>query len=261
MTNLLMVTRSSRKERAAWRSVVAVGITVSGILSLVRCPNPDPTLAPKINLVQGTTSYASAAEFVFRQGVVADGAGGICSSDVIFTLQNVGGSDLVVSGVALTSGNTADFHVVTPTPVTVAPSLSTTFTLCLDPIAWAPETTAMVTISSNDELNGTYALSLKGFGLKSRLLASNGAAGDRMGNAVALSGDTAVVGAEEANAAYVYYRNQGGGRHVGTGEGAHRIGTLRALGRGVGRYHRGRIAGCRQLGGRRHGFLPQPGRR
>lgn len=210
MKGLSRVARPSRRGTPARRSALTVGITVPGILSPVRCPNPEPTLAPKISLRKGSTSYASASEYVFRQGVVADGAGGISSSDVVFTIPNVGGGDLIVSGIALTSGTTEDFRLSAPARAIVAPSLSTTFTLCLDPVAWAPETTANVTITSNDALNGTCTLSLKGFGLRSRLLASDGAAGDRMGDSVALCGDIALVGAEEANAAYVYSRNQGG---------------------------------------------------
>ncbi len=43
-----------------------------------------------------------------------------------------------------------------------------------------------------------------------KLIASDGAAGDRLGYSTALSGDTAVAGTGQADAAYVFERDQGG---------------------------------------------------
>jgi hypothetical protein len=206
---------TSQRGPLTWWLALLAGVTLTGSLFLAGCTNPGSNLDPKISLKQGSTSYASGSEYVFHQGVVTDGDGGICSGDVVFTVENEGGSDLLISGIALSSGNTTDFESSVPAQTTVKPGFSTTFTICLDPVAWATETAVVATITSNDEDNGTYTLSLKGFGMRSRLTASDGVTYDEMGYSVALSGDTAVVGTDGANAAYVFYRNQGGADNWG----------------------------------------------
>jgi hypothetical protein len=68
-------------------------------------------------------------------------------------------------------------------------------------------------ITSNDEDEGSYTFTLKGFGMK-KLIAGDGAAGDEMGRSISIAGNTVVVGAPaddlDKGSAYVFYRDQGG---------------------------------------------------
>jgi hypothetical protein len=195
--------------RAFWSRWALVGLALVLGLLVEGCPPPATrTGSPAMRVIQGTTSLANGGEYVFSQGVIADGDGGICSDDVVFTIQNAGDRGLIINGVQLTSGNMADFDMTAAaTPVTVAPAASTTFTVCLDPVVARSQTSAVAAISSDDTTAGTFTLSLRGFGMKGRLVAPDGGG---LGSAVAISGDTAVIGAIAANAAYIFYRNQGG---------------------------------------------------
>jgi hypothetical protein len=189
---------------------VRLGTVVAVTLVAFGCPPPAYHGTPEINIRQGSTSLASSSQYLFHEAAVADGTGGVCSNDVTFTIENEGGADLIISDLALTSGATTDFHLSGPADATVKPGYSTTFTVCLDPQAWATETEAVATVKSNDDDEAAYTLSLRGFGMRSRLAATDGTAWDKMGYAVALSGDTAVVGSDGANAVWIYDRNQGG---------------------------------------------------
>jgi hypothetical protein len=72
------------------------------------------------------------------------------------------------------------------------------------------ETTAVITITSNDEQNGSFTLTLKGYCIEKKFTDSDGAAYDKLGCSVTVSGDTVVVGTESGDAAYIYSRDQGG---------------------------------------------------
>jgi hypothetical protein len=162
--------------RASWGSLVLAGAVLAVGLLLEGCQPPvSPTGSPAMRVMQGAASYASGDEYVFSQGVIADGDGGICADDVVFTIQNGGAGDLVISSVQFTSGSTADFDLAAAGgAVTVAPASSTTFTVCLDPVAAGPQTSVVATISSNDSAAGAFTLLLRGFGMKGRLAAAGG---------------------------------------------------------------------------------------
>jgi hypothetical protein len=67
-----------------------------------------------------------------------------------------------------------------------------------------------------------YPITIDPFIERKKLLASDGAAGDKFGNKVSISGDTAIVGAffdddngSESGSAYIFSRNQGGADNWG----------------------------------------------
>ncbi|MBU1695026.1 MAG: FG-GAP repeat protein, partial [Verrucomicrobia bacterium] len=84
--------------------------------------------------------------------------------------------------------------------------------------------TAELSIDNNDPNEHPYNFAIQGEGLptspsEDKLTASDGAAGDRFGYAVAVAGDTAVVGAYSnqtgQGAAYIFYRDEGGAGNWG----------------------------------------------
>jgi hypothetical protein len=186
------------------------------------------TGGPKIRIERppGTplTSGAGATEF----GDVLLGAG----RDRGFVVRNTGDAELFVSDVVFTGADSAHFSVLEPVPFPLLPSESIVLTVRFAPGA-AVNHSATVTLHSDDAEQGPFSIGLAGAGTtpqavaqQAYLKASNTGEGDYFGNAVALSGETLVVGARgeasnadsgagsqgdnsaiEAGAAYVFVRN------------------------------------------------------
>ncbi|OJJ19554.1 hypothetical protein BKI52_22365 [marine bacterium AO1-C] len=119
---------------------------------------------PEINVKAGTVNIASASTYDF--GSINTGSS---SSDITFTIENLGATDLTLSGtagslVAISGTNAADF-AVTQTNVTspIAGEASVTFTVKYTPSA-AGNGTAALTITNNDSNEGTYTINLTGKG-------------------------------------------------------------------------------------------------
>ncbi|WP_299458567.1 choice-of-anchor D domain-containing protein [uncultured Microscilla sp.] len=117
--------------------------------------------AQEINLKAGTTAVASGSTVDFGSVVVSQ------SSDKTFTIENLGGIDLTLSGtsgsqVAVSGTNATDF-VVTQTSVTdkITGFSNVTFSVSYKP-AGLGASTAALTISSNDADEGTYTINLTG---------------------------------------------------------------------------------------------------
>jgi hypothetical protein len=80
------------------------------------------------------------------------------------TIQNTGGSALVISAApAITGPNAADFTISPTGARTVAPGASVTYTITFDPSATGTRN-ATVTFSTNDPNNGSVAVCLTGNG-------------------------------------------------------------------------------------------------
>ncbi|EAY24831.1 cell surface protein [Microscilla marina ATCC 23134] len=117
--------------------------------------------AQEINLKAGTVAIASGSTVDFGSVVVSQ------SSDKTFTIENLGGIDLTLSGtsgsqVAVSGTNATDF-VVTQTSVTdkIAGFSNVTFSVSYKP-AGLGSSTATLTIGSNDADEGTYTINLTG---------------------------------------------------------------------------------------------------
>ena len=178
---------------------------------------------PEIHLGQNSTSLPSGTgEYVFGNPILIDGDGGYLWG-ATFTIENLGQQDLNIYGIELSSGDTEDFDLITPDlPDVVEPSSSMSFSVQFDPLVSLGMRSAVVTITSNDEDEGSYTFTVKGFGMK-RLLANDNSEEDRFGASVAIAGDILVAGApgddigsnSDQGSAYVFYRNQGGSDNWG----------------------------------------------
>ncbi len=80
-----------------------------------------------------------------------------------FTLVNNGTAPLTISGVTLSGTNAADFAVTAPPASTVAVGGSTTFVVTFTPGA-ALSRSGVLQISSNDPVNGSFAVNVAGAG-------------------------------------------------------------------------------------------------
>lgn len=119
------------------------------------------TTDKEINIKQGTTSVATGGTVDFGSVIVSQ------SKDNTFTLENTGGFDLTLKGttgsqVAVSGTNASDF-VVTQTSVTDAISgfSNVTFTVSYKP-AGLGNSTAALTITSDDADEATYTINLTG---------------------------------------------------------------------------------------------------
>ena len=129
---------------------------------------------PEINIVQGTTALLDDAGTYDFGGVHADGNGNTASSDITFTIENIGPADLTISDVSITSGDTNDFDLAdnTSSPVS-GPDGTTSFTISFDPLTSGSKS-ATVTISNNDTDEGTYTFTVTGNGLEPEINVKQG---------------------------------------------------------------------------------------
>ena len=134
------------------------------------------------------------------------------SSQLTFTIRNTGNTDLTGLGITITGANASDFTVVNnPSAPVSGPAGSTTFALRFSPGDLGVRT-ASVQIASNDSDENPFDITVTGTGAtllqmaqQAYLKASNNGGGDYLGSAVAVSGDTVVIGAprEDSNASGV----------------------------------------------------------
>lgn len=166
---------------------------IRGLNGLAAVPLPEITIEQPatVALVSGVS-----------QAGFGSGLTGSSSQPKTFTIRNAGNSELTVQAVGISGANAADFVVsTTGTSATVAAGATTTFTVTFTPGA-ATLRTATLRISSNDEDESLFDILLTGTGVTAadvvqRYYLKAGApdAGDIFGGDVAISGDTAVVGA------------------------------------------------------------------
>ena len=78
-----------------------------------------------------------------------------------YTIENMGGAALTISGVNISGIDAADFSVTTPPSASVASTGSTTFTVTFDPTTEGIKT-ATVSITSNDPDENPYPFSISG---------------------------------------------------------------------------------------------------
>jgi hypothetical protein len=134
-------------------------------------------------------------------------------SQQVFTLRNSGTAPLTVSGLTFTGANASDF-TVTAQPVSPLPlPCGSTFTVRFSP-SGPGASTATLQVASNDSDESPFDITLTGTGVTAAeigqqafLKGSNTKSGDNFGEAVAMEGDTAVVGAPYAGAAFVFVRH------------------------------------------------------
>ncbi len=90
-----------------------------------------------------------------------------------YTIENMGGAALTISGVNISGTDAADFSVTTSPSASVASTGSTTFTVTFDPTTEGTKT-ATVSIASNDPDENPYPFSISGDAFSQKnLLVSN----------------------------------------------------------------------------------------
>lgn len=80
-----------------------------------------------------------------------------------YTILNSGAGTLTISGVTITGANSADFTLTSSPASSVASSGSTTFVITFNPSA-AGSRNATITVSNNDNDEGSYDFSINGYG-------------------------------------------------------------------------------------------------
>jgi hypothetical protein len=120
--------------------------------------------APEIDVLQGTTAYASGSTY---SGFPATTVGGF--SPASFTVQNTGSAPLTISSLAATGNFTASGP---GTPFTIAVGGSATVSAVFAPTA-AGTRTGSITIFSNDSDEATYVINLSGNAILPDLVVSN----------------------------------------------------------------------------------------
>lgn len=119
-------------------------------------------LAPEMNIQQGATNYADGGTFSFGSQTVG------YNTDVQFTLQNLGTTDLVLSGtppyITFSGTHQADFSVLSAPDQTIPAGNSTTFTIRFTPGAVGARNAAFA-IGNNDSDENPYDVNLTGTGV------------------------------------------------------------------------------------------------
>jgi len=115
---------------------------------------------PEINIKQGSNNIPSGIGTYIFEKVVADGDGGITSNYVVFTIENLGTENLIISSVTITGNN---FDKTDPISNIVTPSSSTTFTIRFDPLISGKS--AIITINNNDADEGAYTFKVLGIAI------------------------------------------------------------------------------------------------
>jgi hypothetical protein len=117
---------------------------------------------PEINVKQNSTNYLTGS--TFEMGNVAVGSS---SNSVSFTIENLGNTNLLLTGlpkISISGTNTSEFAVdESVTSGTVGASGSTTFNLTFTPASKGTKNAA-ITISNNDSDEGSYTINLTGTG-------------------------------------------------------------------------------------------------
>ena len=129
---------------------------------------------PEINVIQGTTAILNGTGTYDFGDIHADGNGNAASSNIIFTIENIGPAALTISDVAITAGDTGDFDLADNTASSVSgPSGTTSFTISFDPLTSGSKS-ATVTISNNDSDEAAYTFTVTGNGLQPEINVKQG---------------------------------------------------------------------------------------
>jgi len=117
--------------------------------------------AAEINVKQNTTNIPDGESYAFGNQRLST------NTDVVFTIENLGGSDLTLSGspiIILGGADASQFSVQAQPTSPITPGNYTTFTIRFTPTSIGDKT-ATTTITNNDSDEGTYDLTFFGTGI------------------------------------------------------------------------------------------------
>lgn len=127
---------------------------------------PEPI--PDIYVHQGGTEMPDGSSSTYDFGsIIADGDGGTTSSVIIFTIENRGTADLILSGSPRAYlSNTTDFDLMSDTGlITISSSGSTTFQLRFDPITTGSKSSTVTLTTNCDAPENIYTFEVYGEGV------------------------------------------------------------------------------------------------
>ena len=187
--------------------VVAIAALLAGC-DLVVPGQGDPVPADIVIKQDLTLISDGDWEFVFPHVIEIDADGGITSAGVSFQIYNTGQDDLLVSAVALSAGDTADFDLGPISAAVPVESLShLAFRMSFDPIAAIGLRSATVLVTSNDGDKPEFSFAVSGYGVR-KLATEGGAEVNGFGRSMSVAGDVMLVGTDDG--AHIFYRDQDG---------------------------------------------------
>ena len=178
------------------------------LLGVLLCGCEDPVLAAQSILVMMDIDDVSEPgwEHAFPFTLI-DGNGALSSEPCSFNVLNPGQQDLALLSVEVSSGDAADFDIDATNMLSVIPSRSLTrFTVQFSPTELGLRF-AQITVTSDDPTQPSITFGVTGYGFRD-LVTSDAA--PSYNRTIAISGDTAVVGEPSSDAAYIFYRDEGG---------------------------------------------------
>lgn len=135
-------------------------LSLTSLFTLASAENPSH---PEINITQNSSSIASGASYDFGKLTTSTS-----SSAITFTIENSGTADLNIAGspkIVLAGTNSGDYILNTSSmSSTIAASGNTTFTITFTP-SGTGQRTATLTIGNDDADEGSYTLTIDGYGL------------------------------------------------------------------------------------------------
>jgi hypothetical protein len=126
--------------------------------------NAQPTIAPEINIKQGTTNYTDGSStYTFNNTLINTN-----SQEATFTIENKGNANLKLgtltyNPVAISGSNANQFVLSTVALASVGQNQSTTFKITFKPTSIGSKT-ATVTVVNDDLDEGFYTFTIKGEG-------------------------------------------------------------------------------------------------
>jgi hypothetical protein len=140
-----------------------------------------------------------------------------------FTIQNLGGAPLSISGVTITGTGAADFSIVTPPASTVTGYGSTTLVVVFNPSSTGIKT-ATITVSNNDSDEAVYDFAIQGTGTNPEINMTGNATNIADGNTTPSTADHTDFGSTYINGGTLTrtFTIQ----HVNTGTGTLSVGAI-----------------------------------
>lgn len=125
------------------------------------------TATNEINITGNGTSIPDGSTTTLTTNWTNFGSADYVSETVVktFTIQNIGGASLSISGYTITGVDAADFSITSTPSATVAAGGSTTIGITFNPSSLGTKT-ATVTITNNDSNEGTYDFAIEGIGIQ-----------------------------------------------------------------------------------------------
>ena len=156
--------------------------------------------SPEINVQGNSTTIADGDNIPSATDHTDFGSTDITSGTITrtFTIQNLGGATLSISGVTITGSGAADFSIVTPPAATVSGFDNTTLLVMFNPSVTGTRT-ATITITNGDSDEAVYDFAIQGTGTNPEINVQGNATNIADGNTTASTADHTDFGSTYIN--------------------------------------------------------------